>query len=351
MSRSRLVAEDFPRFARRVLFIAGIVVLIALAWMLRSVLIFAFAGALLALVLRTLAQPFVHWTPLGTGAAISVIVLLAIALVSGAGLVLGQQLSSQLGELWSKLPQFTHQAENFLQQTPIGRTLVDLIGDPEKLFSGLMTGRAISAATSIILLFADILVICFLGLFLAYSPRTYREGLVRLIPPSRRAVARRVLLRMGSALRSWLVGQFISMLSVGVITWLGLTLIGVPLALGLGFVAFLLEFIPVVGPAITAVPTILVGLSVSPTTALWVAGLFAAIHLIEGYMLVPLLQRWAVHVPPVLTVLAIVTFGIIFGWMGVLMATPLAVACIALVEELYLKDVLDERVPPASQGT
>jgi predicted PurR-regulated permease PerM len=97
-----------------------------------------------------------------------------------------------------------------------------------------------------------------------------------------------MLAKTATVLRAWLR----AMLAVGLITWLGLLLLDVPLALGLAFLAFLLEFIPVLGPIVAAVPAILVGLSVSPMLGLWVMLLYITIQQVESYLLLPLVQRW-----------------------------------------------------------
>ena len=153
---------------------------------------------------------------------------------------------------------------------------------------------------------------------------------------------REVLSSTARALRAWLLGQFVSMIIVGAISWAGLSLLNVPLALGLAFLAFVLEFIPVIGPIVAAVPAVLVGLSQSPMAGLWVALLYLGIHVIEGYVVVPMLQRWAVHIPPALTVIGVVAFGFIFGWLGVLLATPLMVATVVWVKMIYVESVLKE---------
>lgn len=95
------------------------------------------------------------------------------------------------------------------------------------------------------------------------------------------------------------------------------------------------------GPIAAAVPAILVGLSESPTLGLWVALLYLAIQQVESYILLPLLQRWAVNLPPALTLIGIVAFGVLFGWIGVLLATPLMVATTVFIREVYLESILE----------
>ena len=334
-------SKDFDEFARRSLFVAALVVFGVLLWLLRGVLLLIFASVLLAIAIRTLALPFAQRTALGMSAAIGVVVVLLVVILSGTGLVLGAQLSDQLGELWTRLPEFAASAEQFIAQTSIGKTLVRLLPDSEQVFGGFTAGTALTAATTTLGVLANVLIVIFLGLFFAFTPNLYARGFVALFPPAHRPRAEKVLADTATALRGWLRGQFGAMVAVGVITWIGLLLLGVPLALGLAFVAFLLEFVPVVGPIVAAIPAILVGLAESPTLGLWVALLYIGIQQIEGFVLIPLLQRWAVHLPPAMSLIGIIAFGVLFGWIGVLLATPLMVATTVWVRDIYLESILE----------
>jgi predicted PurR-regulated permease PerM len=126
------------------------------------------------------------------------------------------------------------------------------------------------------------------------------------------------------------------MVCVGVMTSTGLMLLGVPLALSLGILAGLCEFVPYLGPIVSSIPAILVAFTVGATPALEVAGLYLLVHALEGYVLVPIIQRRAVSLPPALALVAVVLFGIIFGPLGVIFAHPLMVAVIVLVRRLYI---------------
>lgn len=114
-----------------------------------------------------------------------------------------------------------------------------------------------------------------------------------------------------------------------------------PLALGL--LAGLLDFIPFIGPIIEAVPVLLVAFTAGPQMVLWVALLYFAVQQVEGNVLVPLIQKRAVSLPPALTVVSAVGMGVLFGFAGMVFATPLLVAIMVVVRMVYLRDVLGER--------
>ena len=180
------------------------------------------------------------------------------------------------------------------------------------------------------------------ALYLAISPELYIGGVLRLVPVRHRARGRMVMHRTGRTLRRWLLGQVMDMIAVGVLTALGLFLLGVPVPLALGAVAGLLTFIPYFGAVLAGIPAVLVALSVGPHLALLTVGVFLLVHLVEGYVMSPLIQRHMVEIPPALTVMSMTVSGTLFGPLGVILGTPLAAAGMVMVRELYVVDVLGD---------
>jgi predicted PurR-regulated permease PerM len=148
-----------------------------------------------------------------------------------------------------------------------------------------------------------------------------------------------------TALRLWLRGQLIAMVVVGLLTGIGLWLLGLRSALVLGLLAGLLEFVPFLGPFLAAVPAILLALAVSPDLALWVLLLYVGVQQIEGYVLTPMVQQYAVELPGVILLFSLIGFGILFGMLGVILAAPLTVVCYVLVKRLYVIEALHTPTP------
>ncbi len=157
-----------------------------------------------------------------------------------------------------------------------------------------------------------------------------------------------VLESVGETLRRWLVGRAILMVVNGVFTALGLWLLGIPLALTLGTIAGLLNFVPNIGPIIAGVPAVLIAWTLGPVPALYVLLLYIFLQSLDGYVLTPLIQQRTVALAPALTITAQLLFGALAGTMGLLLATPLTAATLVLIRKLYLEDVLDEEhgTPP-----
>jgi len=135
----------------------------------------------------------------------------------------------------------------------------------------------------------------------------------------------------------------LDMVFLGVITGVGLWAVGVPFAFPLGVLSGLSVFVPYIGPIVASLPGVLLALSVSPTLALYALIVYVIVQQIEGNIAMPLLQRWTVSMPPVVSMLSMVAFGLLFGFWGVLLATPMAVASMTILRMAYVEDMLEKR--------
>ncbi|ACB77169.1 AI-2E family transporter [Opitutus terrae] len=329
------------RGTRTILIAIGLVALAAVLWLIADAIVVAFGGIVLASVLLSLSGPLSRKTHLGARWSLLIVVALMLVAVAALSWLFGNEIVTQFGELQRQLPEALHKVEQWLGQSPAGRMVVDSVrqvgGNTEALSqAGAFVGSVFGAA-------ANLLLVLFLGVYFAADPQLYRDGALRLVPPRRRPQLRRALDDAGVALRKWLVAQAIAMLAVGVLTGVALGLIGVPLALSLGVLAGLLEFVPVIGPIVAAVPGLLLAFSHGPNTVLYAALVYVAVQQIESNVITPLVQRWAVKLPPVLGLLAIVAFGLLLGVPGVIFAMPLAVVVMVLVKDLYVEDTLEAK--------
>jgi predicted PurR-regulated permease PerM len=189
---------------------------------------------------------------------------------------------------------------------------------------------------------AGLLLITFIAIYVGAEPEVYHGGLLALVPHASRARAVEVLEAVGTALRKWLLTQFIAMLSIGVIWWIALAVIGVKAALSLAVIAGLLEFVPTIGPILSAVPAIAMGFLDSPQKALLVFFVYTAIQMIEGHLLIPILMKEGVDIPPVLTLLAQAVLAFVFGFLGLVVAVPLLAALLVGIRMLYVEGVVGE---------
>jgi predicted PurR-regulated permease PerM len=329
-------------FVRRVLIVVAIGAMALLLWRLVDVLLLVFGAALVAVLLRALAEPIARRTPLSNGWALAAATLALLAVIGMVVWLFGAEVRAQVAELVERLPQAWRSFEERLGLTNLGQRLVNRAEDVAPAAGSVLSGVA-GVVTSFVGGLADLLLIVFGGLFLAAQPGLYRQGFLLLLPPggSRERVAG-TLDASGTALRRWLLGQLVAMLLVFVLTGLGLWAIGVPAALALALLAGLAEFVPLIGPIVAAIPALLIALSDGWQTALWTLLLYLAIQQVESNLIMPVVQHRVVSLPPAVTLFAVVAFGLLFGSLGVLFATPLAVVVFVAVKKLWVRETLGE---------
>lgn len=190
----------------------------------------------------------------------------------------------------------------------------------------------------------DLFVIFFVGIYVAFKPQIYINGLLALFSGNYQPRIREAVINVYKMLKWWLLGRLASMLLIGAFTVFGLWMLDVPMAITLGILAALFEFIPYLGPILASIPAIIIAFTISPITSLYVLILYVIIQQIEGYLVTPLIQEGSISMPPALTLAVQIFFGITTGGIGLLMATPLTAVGIVLIQMLYIEDVLHNDV-------
>ena len=188
-----------------------------------------------------------------------------------------------------------------------------------------------------------IVITIFLAIYIAADPGMYRRGILHLFPHGRRARAGEVLAAVAAVLRKWFVTQLIAMLIMGLVTTFVLLAMRVKAALLLGILCGLLEFIPTVGPILSSLPAIAMGFLDSPEKAVWVTAAYLIVHFLESHLLIPLLMKGGIQLPPALTILSQALMALLFGFLGLMCAVPLLAASTVAVKMLYVEDVVGDR--------
>lgn len=338
-------------FIRRVLIVLGLATLFILAWKLRSLLLMFFGAVVIASIFRAIADRLCSLTGWRGGAGTAASIVLVLGSIGAAAALFGTHVRRQIHILGEQLPLAWDAFESRIADFGFGLQL-------ERLVTSIVTpdGATLSGFGKTLLSVgggvADLVVVMFAGVYLATQPNLYRTGAVQLVPPRRREIVQEAMMESERALRLWLKGQAISMLVVGLLTGIGLWLLGVPSAMALGLLAGLLEFVPFIGPLIAAIPAILLSLAAGPEMTLWVCLLYLAVQQFEGSLLTPLIQQYVVELPGALLLFSLLGFGMLFGTLGVILAAPLAVVTLILVKRLYVIDALhtSTSIPGSSKG-
>lgn len=318
---------------RRLLWIAGALLAFWFVWFQWRLLLLAFAGLLLAIILHSISSWVERHTPLRSGFAYLATLAGIAAVVAVSALFLGPRFITQLAAVAAALPQSIADIQTYLQHTTWGPTLLGVLN---RAMKGVDTGAKLTlVAKDLVAAVVDLVVVLVIGFFAALNPRTYRDGLLSLVPQRHQKRARVLTNRVVQTLRFWVLGQMVPMAVLGVASMIALWVLGVHLAFTLGLLTGIMVFIPYLGTVLSGVPAILLALQRSPHTALYVLILYTLFHTLEGYFLTPLVQRRAVRLPPVVTVLSEFCMWSFAGILGVAVAAPLAAAGLAVARSFY----------------
>lgn len=308
-----------------------------------EVLLIVFAGCLLAVALRAAGVPLARQLNIAEHWGVMIVALLAIIAI---GLV-----------AWFGFATLAGQVREFTEAAPrVLRSLVELFnGLPGSEWLKRNTSTesmepSAQAAASIALAgiggllgaLGNVLLVLLLGLYIGADPTLYRRGALALLSPGLRPRGEATLNAMAESLRGWLLGQMFGMTFTGVFTFLGLWALGVPLAALLAILTAIFGFMPYIGPVIGAVPAVLIAASQDPSLVPWVVALFFASQNIEGNFLTPMVQKQSSDVPPAVLLGAQAIFGTGLGFLGILLAAPVAAAALAAVRVSYVEGWVED---------
>jgi predicted PurR-regulated permease PerM len=395
--------DDVPRgrawpprdILRAVAIVAGFYIVLQLLWIGRSVVLLTFLGVLFGLALTA----GVNWlerkrVPRGVGAVL--IVLAFLGSLVGIGAATAPSITGQIQELKTQLPEALRKIQGWVQERQQGVTQVlDQVapgaagqapagkdtaragnraeqegqagdrpagegqqkgGGQEKEESGPSLGQSFvdqiggvgrhlfGFFSSTVAVLGGLILILFVSIFVAIDARTYHAGLMHLFPHRMRPRAGEVLTATAAMLRRWLFTQFIAMLAVGALTAVVLLLLDVKAALGLGLIAGILEFVPIAGPILAAIPGIAMGFLDGPEKAVYVTLAYIGIQQAEANLITPLLMKRGLEIPPVLTITAQGVLSLVFGFLGLLVAVPMLAATLVPIKMLYVQDVVGDDV-------
>ena len=325
-----------------------VLLLVGLAMLLvplSGVLMLIFASILIAVLIRSAAIPF-RMPRLPETLAVLLGLVGIIALLALLGWLFGRQLATEFRNVGAQLPAAIESVEAWLGRQSWGESVTGATPDLQSVF-----GRAVSVAFGAVGAVTNLVLVLISAIYLALQPGLYMRGIERLFPKDQGERVTRALGASGRALQLYLLGQLFTMTVVGTLVGVGLTIVGIPSAAALGVIVGLMNFIPLIGPFIGAVPGVLLAFTQGPDAALAAVIVYFVAQQLEGNVLTPLVQRWAVSIPPALLLFALAGLGVLFGVVGVIVAAPLAVVLYTLVTMLWSRDALGHDVTvPGDRG-
>jgi predicted PurR-regulated permease PerM len=305
-----------------------------LFWLVHMAVFLVTLAVLIAIVLHVPARWLTRWIPFAV--ALPIVVLLFLGGLAGLIVSIIPEIAQQMRLLATELPQTLEQAQRWFAEqsgqgpdSALGRNITEQLTEA--------VGRFVPLAFNLITTLLGSFAIIVLAVFFAAQPGAYRQGFLRMMPAESRDRWEMVYDEVGKNLKIWTIGKAATMLAVGVCTYIGLTLFGIPGALALAAFAALLEFVPNFGPTIAAVPAILAAFAISPTTALYVTAFYFVLQQIQSAITIPLVERRAVNIAPALLMVWQLMLAIGFGILALFVATPLLAIVVVVVRMMYLE--------------
>jgi predicted PurR-regulated permease PerM len=372
--RARMVGWRSGDVLRATALVTSYLLALALAWVARDIVFTAFLGVLFGLAVGAGADRLTRLRiPRGIGAPLVVIAFLGA--LYGVGAAIAPTVRTQIVELRTRVPEAVDRIEAWVNARPgvaglflgghevaapapapaptaEGRTRTSAATVPavhaptlRERITEQLSGTArylFPFLSSTITVAAGLFLILVLSIYVGADPGLYHAGLMRLFPRGARDQAGVVLTRIATVLRRWLVTQLVAMVVIGVVSTITLLLLGVKAAVALGVIAGLLEFVPTVGPILAAVPAIAMGFLDSPEKALTVGLAYLVIQQLEGHVLIPMLMKEGMDLPPALTIVAQAVMALLFGFLGLMVAVPLLAVVIVPIKLLYVEGVVGD---------
>ncbi len=325
-------------FVKRTFIVLLVALIPVLIWFMFDVILIVIGAILIAVLLRVVAEPFARWGRLPQGISLLLSGLIIVGAVGGAAYLFGTQINAEFTDVYRRAGAASADILARLQGSEIGKILLTHMES-----GGFSIPSVLTNVFSISVSFLEALVVTVIaGIYLAAQPELYLAGFDKLFPREWRANVNETIADIGQGLRLWLIGELIQMALIGVLSATAVWLIGLPSPFALGVIAGFAEFVPYIGPIIAAVPALLVAITQGGDAVLWTALSYLAIHQIEGNLVVPLIQRRMVYIPPAIMLLGVVTILFLFGGVSVIFAGPIAVMVFVAVKKLYVRDSLGE---------
>lgn len=307
-------------FARAMVW-ASVGIAIALIVLLIQPLLIIFGGLVFAAMLEIGVRGLGAILPLPRPLRLAMVMILIIGFVGGVFYLAGVQIAAQAEQLRTTLEVQANHVIAWLNATGLMPERADLSGLAQQALGSV--GRLTSAVGSALGAVTSLLMVLVIGLFIAIEPNIYDRGLQWMVPLDRRQDFAVTIHRMAETMRRLLAGRLAGMAFEGVITWLALWAAGVPMALLLGIITGLLAFIPNIGAFVSGVLMVSVGFSQGVDTGVWAIIIYFAVQNFDGYVVIPMIAKRTVDLPPALTLSSQILASTLFGVMGLALADPM----------------------------
>ncbi|WP_250123565.1 AI-2E family transporter [Chroococcidiopsis sp. CCMEE 29] len=327
----------------------ALVISLYILWQVRQVLLLVFAAVVLATALNRLARRFQR-SRLSRGWAVLLSFIILLTVIVGFFGLIVPTFANEFQQLIELFPKGLARSDFWVEQlrTRVPKQMTPYLPDVESLIQQLqplasqLVQRSFTFFTTTFGFVLQFLLVLVLTLMLLSQPQPYRQAFIRLFPSFYRRRVDEILTRSEVALSRWLTEIVFSMTTIAVLSGIGLWLLGIPLVLAQAALAGILTFIPHIGSAMSVVPPIAIALLDDPWKSFAVLALYIGIYQLESKLLTPYFMVRQVSLLPAVTLFSQVFFATFFGFLGLLLALPLTIVGQVWLQEILIKDVLDQ---------
>jgi predicted PurR-regulated permease PerM len=299
----------------------GLAIAVALIVLLIQPLMLVFASLVFASMLDGGARLLGRITKLPRALRVGIVLLGAVAFVLGVIYLTGVQVSAQWTQLQATLQSQGARLVHWLSGMGVMPAQADLMSFGRQLLGSV--GKLTGYVGTVFGIVSSVFLILVIGLFIALEPQLYRRGIAWLVPSDQRPHFQVTIERMAHTMRRLMAGRLVGMVFEGLLTWIALSIVGVPMALLLGILTGVLAFIPNIGAFVSGILMVAVGFSAGVDTGLWAIVTYFVVQTFDGYVVLPYVARKTVDMPPAITMSAQILLGSLLGFMGLLLADPI----------------------------
>ncbi len=329
--------------------VVALTISLYILWQIKQLLLLVFTAVVIANALNLLVKQFQKLKIQRSYAVFLAVIVLLSAAITFVWVII-PPFFEQLQQLIELVPKGINQLNSWLSllEQRLSPELLELLPNLtqlsqqiQPLYNRLLGGGFTFFSTSVGIIL-NILLVLVLTIMLLADPTPYRKCLIRLFPSFYRRRVDEILILCEQSLQGWLVGTLFSIVFLLVLSFIGLLLLDIDLALAQAMLTGLLTFIPNFGPVLSVIPPMAIALLDAPWKSLAVLVFYIILQQVEGALLTPLVMAQQVSLFPAFTLLAQVFFATFFGFLGLFLALPLTVICQIFLQEVLIKDVLDQ---------
>jgi predicted PurR-regulated permease PerM len=299
---------------------------------------------LFGIIIASAISPFANWIddkgfPRVLGVLILFLVIIGLAVLVVSLVV--PYLAQEATQLSSALPKFVAQVSNTLETAQKSSPkYLDFLGEIQNVLDGVSSyfqQASQSVIGFVVSVFGGIfsfVAIVIISFYLSVMKKGIETFLGSVVPEKYEGYVIDLWKRSEVKVGRWLQGQLLLALIVGLVVYIGLSLIGIKYALALGILTMILEIVPMVGPVLAAIPAVFLGFVQSPSLGLWLIVFYTVVQQLENHILVPLVIGKSTGLNPVVVIMALLIGGSLAGIPGMILCVPIATVIVEILDDM-----------------